>query len=145
MLVLFAIAFLAIAGLVAWIVPLISVQSASLARQLPAFTERTRDRVVDLIYRYEHTFGVNSQRRKSGRGHRPRELAAGGADARRVSADTHAAVPNATPVSGERRSDSARADETHFRRSPAHSGLGAETVAGARANNYPILRRSFGC
>jgi predicted PurR-regulated permease PerM len=56
-LALFTIAFLAVAALVAWIVPLVSVQSASLARQLPAFTERTRDRVVDLIYRYEHTFG----------------------------------------------------------------------------------------
>jgi predicted PurR-regulated permease PerM len=57
-LVLFTIAFLAIAGLVAWIVPLISVQSASLARQLPAFTVTVRDRVVDMVYRYEHTFGV---------------------------------------------------------------------------------------
>jgi len=65
-LVLFVIAFLAIAALISWIVPLISVQSVSLARQLPAFTERTRDRVVDLIYRYEHTFGVNSNHGKSG-------------------------------------------------------------------------------
>jgi len=65
-LVLFVIAFLAIAALMSWIVPLISVQSVSLARQLPAFTERTRDRVVDLIYRYEHTFGVNSNQGKAG-------------------------------------------------------------------------------
>ena len=54
------------AALVAWIVPLVSVQSVSLARQLPAFTERTRDRVVDLIYRYEHTFGVPSKEGKTG-------------------------------------------------------------------------------
>ena len=60
-LALFAIAFLAIAALVSWVVPLISVQSVSLTRQLPALTERTRDRVVDLIYRYEHTFGANSK------------------------------------------------------------------------------------
>ncbi len=60
-LTIFAIAFLAIGGLCAWIVPLISVQSASLARKLPDFTERTRDRVVDLIYRYEHTFGLSSE------------------------------------------------------------------------------------
>ena len=60
-LTIFAIAFLGIVALCAWIVPLISVQSASLARKLPAFTERTRDRVVDLIYRYEHTFGLSSE------------------------------------------------------------------------------------
>ncbi|CAN5498350.1 hypothetical protein BH20VER3_BH20VER3_21700 [soil metagenome] len=60
-LTIFLFAFVAIVGLCAWIVPLISVQSASLARQLPAFTERTRDHVVDLIYRYEHTFGVSAE------------------------------------------------------------------------------------
>ncbi len=58
-LMIFLVAIVAIVGLGAWIVPLISVQSASLARQLPAFTERTRDHVVDLIYRYEHTFGLS--------------------------------------------------------------------------------------
>src|SRR6266480_3020826 len=65
-LAIFLFAFLAIGGLCAWIVPLISVQSASLARQLPAFTERTRDRVVDMIYRYEHTFGLSSEKGDSG-------------------------------------------------------------------------------
>jgi predicted PurR-regulated permease PerM len=64
-LALFTIALLAFAALVAWIVPLVSVQSASLARQLPAFTERTRDRVVDLIYRYEHTFGAPTKEGKT--------------------------------------------------------------------------------
>jgi predicted PurR-regulated permease PerM len=65
-LTIFAIAFLAIGALGAWIVPLISVQSASLARKLPDFTERTRDRVVDMIYRYEHTFGRSSEGSASG-------------------------------------------------------------------------------
>jgi predicted PurR-regulated permease PerM len=65
-LLIFALVFLAIAGLGAWIVPLISVQSANLAKQLPAFTERTRDRVVDLIYRYEHTFGATGKQGKTG-------------------------------------------------------------------------------
>ena len=62
----FTIAFLAIAGLVAWIVPMISVQSASLARQLPTFTVHVRDNVVDLMYRYEHTFGLGGKTEKSG-------------------------------------------------------------------------------
>ncbi|MGI8956771.1 MAG: AI-2E family transporter [Chthoniobacterales bacterium] len=62
----FLIAFLSFAALCAWVVPLISVQSASLARQLPALTERTRDRVVDMIYRYEHTFGLTSRKGESG-------------------------------------------------------------------------------
>ena len=56
-LTIFLLIFVANAGLLAWIVPTISVQSASLARQLPTFTVHVRDEVVDLIYRYEQLFG----------------------------------------------------------------------------------------
>src|SRR5213596_2640331 len=55
---LFAIAFVALGGLLAWIVPMISVQSASFAKEVPAYTERARDRIVDLIYRFDQTFGL---------------------------------------------------------------------------------------
>src|SRR5438128_1899341 len=55
---LFTIAFLAIGALVAWLFPVISVQSANFTRELPTYTEKARDRVVDLIYRYDRTFGV---------------------------------------------------------------------------------------
>jgi predicted PurR-regulated permease PerM len=88
-LALFTIAFLALAALATWIVPLVSVQSASLARQLPAFTERTRDRVVDLIYRYEHTFGVPAKEGKAG--------AATGFVNWLLAGSTPAAAPAATP------------------------------------------------
>jgi predicted PurR-regulated permease PerM len=54
---LFAIAFFALGGLAAWLVPTISIQSANFARQVPAYTERARDYVVDLIYRFDQTFG----------------------------------------------------------------------------------------
>src|SRR5881397_1621183 len=53
----FAIGFFALGGLGAWLVPTISIQSANFARQVPAYTERARDRVVDLIYRFDQTFG----------------------------------------------------------------------------------------
>jgi predicted PurR-regulated permease PerM len=56
----FAIAFFALGGLAAWLVPTISIQSASFARQVPAYTERARDYTVDLIYRFDHTFGLLS-------------------------------------------------------------------------------------
>jgi predicted PurR-regulated permease PerM len=55
---LFAVAFLAIAGLLAWLVPVISMQSASLARELPDYSRRARETVVDFIYRYDRTFGM---------------------------------------------------------------------------------------
>ncbi|CAN5492259.1 hypothetical protein BH18VER1_BH18VER1_04130 [soil metagenome] len=55
---LFAIAFLALAGVLTWVVPMISIQSANVARELPAYTNRARDKVVDLIYRYQNTFGA---------------------------------------------------------------------------------------
>jgi len=54
---LFAIAFFALGGLAAWIVPTISIQSANFAKQVPAYTERARDHIVDLIYRFDQTFG----------------------------------------------------------------------------------------
>ena len=55
---LFAIAFFAFGGLLAWLVPMISIQSASFAREVPAYTERARDRIVDLIYRFDQAFGL---------------------------------------------------------------------------------------
>src|SRR6266403_1036149 len=55
---LFAITFFALGGLAAWLIPTISVQSANFARQIPSYTERARDYTVDLIYRFDHTFGL---------------------------------------------------------------------------------------
>ncbi|HEY2626633.1 MAG TPA: AI-2E family transporter [Candidatus Udaeobacter sp.] len=55
---LFAFAFFALGGLTAWLVPTISIQSANFAKQVPAYTERARDRIVDLIYRFDQTFGL---------------------------------------------------------------------------------------
>jgi predicted PurR-regulated permease PerM len=55
---LFAIAFFALGGLAAWLVPTISIQSANFARQIPSYTEQARDYIVDLIYRFDRTFGL---------------------------------------------------------------------------------------
>ena len=64
---LFTIALLALAALIAWLVPMISIQSANFTRELPTYTQKARDRVVDLIYRYDRTFGVpGTNRSKSG-------------------------------------------------------------------------------
>ncbi len=55
---LFALTFFALGGLVAWLVPTISIQSANFAKEVPAYTEKARDRIVDLIYRFDQTFGL---------------------------------------------------------------------------------------
>jgi predicted PurR-regulated permease PerM len=55
---LFTLAFLSLSALIAWLVPTISVQSANFTNQLPAYTDKARDRVVELIYRYDRTFGI---------------------------------------------------------------------------------------
>jgi predicted PurR-regulated permease PerM len=57
-LTLFAIAFLALTALLMWLVPVISIQSASVTKELPAYTQRARDKIVDLIYRYDRQFGI---------------------------------------------------------------------------------------
>src|SRR5436305_12904446 len=54
----FAIGFFALGGLGAWLVPTISIQRANFARQVPAYTDRARDYMVDLIYRFDQTFGL---------------------------------------------------------------------------------------
>src|SRR5262249_32844354 len=53
---LFAIAFFALGGLAAWLVPTISLQSPNFSPQIPPHTEQARDHVVDLIYRFHQTF-----------------------------------------------------------------------------------------
>jgi predicted PurR-regulated permease PerM len=56
-LALFAIAFLSIGALVAWLAPVISLQAANVGRELPQYTLKARDTIVDLIFKYDHTFG----------------------------------------------------------------------------------------
>src|SRR5213080_569653 len=55
--VIFASVIVALVGLVAWVVPTISQQSASFARELPNYTQKARDRIVDLIVQYNRFVG----------------------------------------------------------------------------------------
>jgi len=65
-LALFAIAFLAIGALVAWLAPIVSIQAASVGRELPQYTLRARDKLVDVILRYDPSFGnPNAKREKT--------------------------------------------------------------------------------
>src|SRR6266849_4112711 len=57
-LLVFAIAFFALGGLIAWLAPTISMQSANFARELPGYTQKARDGVVDLMVRYDRAFGM---------------------------------------------------------------------------------------
>ena len=53
----FVMVLIALIGLFSWVVPTISDQSANFARELPAYTQTARDRIVDLVVRYNRTFG----------------------------------------------------------------------------------------
>src|SRR5437660_6046774 len=55
----------ALVGLVAWVAPTISVQSANFARELPSYTQKARDRIVDLIVQYNRVAGGTTSRGKS--------------------------------------------------------------------------------
>jgi predicted PurR-regulated permease PerM len=63
--VIFASVFIALVGLIWWVVPTISVQSANFARELPGYTQKARDRIVDLIVQYNRVVGGTSGRGKS--------------------------------------------------------------------------------
>jgi predicted PurR-regulated permease PerM len=58
--VLFLIALIALGGLFWWLVPTISVQSASFAKELPGYTQKARDYVVDLVVKFNRSFGASS-------------------------------------------------------------------------------------
>jgi predicted PurR-regulated permease PerM len=61
---LFTIAFLSIGVLIAWLAPIVSRQADSVGRELPQYTLKARDFMVDLIFRYDHTFGNPSTKRE---------------------------------------------------------------------------------
>src|SRR6266571_2445431 len=64
-LLVFAIAFFALGGLIAWLAPTISMQSANFARELPNYTQKARDCVVDVIVRFNRTFAASGGRGKT--------------------------------------------------------------------------------
>jgi len=51
--IIFLMIFMLLTGLAWWLVPTVSLQSANFAKELPSYTQRARDRVVDLVVRYE--------------------------------------------------------------------------------------------
>src|SRR6266513_2795806 len=63
--VIFSSVFIALAGLFWWVVPTISLQSANFARELPGYTQKARDRIVDLIVQYNRVVGGTAGRGKS--------------------------------------------------------------------------------
>jgi len=63
--VIFISVIIALAGLVAWVAPTISMQSANFARELPSYTQKARDRIVDLIVQYNRVAGGTAGRGKS--------------------------------------------------------------------------------
>ena len=63
--VIFASVFIALVGLIWWVVPTISMQSANFARELPGYTQKARDRIVDFIVQYNRVVGGTSGRGKS--------------------------------------------------------------------------------
>jgi len=63
-LVVFLLAFLSLGALVTWLAPVISMQAASVGRELPQYTQKARDRLVDLIYKYDHTVGIAGGKRE---------------------------------------------------------------------------------
>ena len=60
---LFLIAFLSIGALVAWLAPVVSMQATNVGRELPQYTQKARDTIVDLIFKYDRAFGVPGTKR----------------------------------------------------------------------------------
>src|SRR6266446_4416852 len=63
--VIFASVLIALTGLIWWVVPTISMQSANFARELPSYTQKARDRIIDIIVQYNRVAGGTAGRGKS--------------------------------------------------------------------------------
>jgi len=63
--VIFTSVFIALVGLIWWVVPTISLQSANFARELPGYTQKARDRIVDFIVQYNRVVGGTAGRGRS--------------------------------------------------------------------------------
>src|SRR4051812_45961881 len=63
---LFALVFLSLGVLVTWLAPVVSMQANSVGRELPQYTQKARDAIVDLIFKYDHAFGGPSTKREKG-------------------------------------------------------------------------------
>ena len=65
-LALFAIVFLSLAVLIAWLAPVVSMQATNVGRELPQYTQKARDTIVDLIFKYDIAFvGPSTKRDKA--------------------------------------------------------------------------------
>src|SRR5215467_9649517 len=64
--IIFAAVLIGLSGLVWWVVPTISVQSANFVRELPNYTQKARDRIVDVIVQYNRVVGGTSRGKTSG-------------------------------------------------------------------------------
>ena len=62
-LALFAIVFLLLAVLIAWLAPVVSMQVTDVGRELPQYTQKARDTIVDLIFKYDHAFGGSTSKK----------------------------------------------------------------------------------
>ena len=63
-LALFTIAILSIGALIAWLAPIVSMQAASVGRELPQYTLEARDKVVDLFLWYDTLGGPKTKKEK---------------------------------------------------------------------------------
>jgi predicted PurR-regulated permease PerM len=63
-LAMFTIALLSIGVLVAWLAPIVSMQAATVGRELPQYTLKARDQLVDLIFRYDGLFGNTGSKKR---------------------------------------------------------------------------------
>jgi predicted PurR-regulated permease PerM len=54
----FALLFLMIAGILLWVVPALSTQTANLARKVPRYTQQVKTMVVDFAYNLQHKYGI---------------------------------------------------------------------------------------
>lgn len=66
--VIFASVVIALFGLIWWVVPTISMQSANLARDLPSYTQKARDRIVDVIVQYNRIVGGTTRGKSASSG-----------------------------------------------------------------------------
>ena len=153
---LFAITFLSITALVAWLAPVVSMQATNVGRELPQYTLKARDTIVDLIFKYDHAFGGTTTKRdkvSSPTTSMLNWLFASPSPSRKAtptpapSADAATpaeTVPADSPDGRAARGDQSDAGKNLDRGPPADPGLGPAAVAEPRAPTALHRRKNLG-
>ena len=140
--VIFIIAFLAVTALLTWLVPVVYIQSANAAKELPGYMQKARDGIVDVIFKYQGRVGAPKGKPTSPAASFVNWLLPSSATPAPREAATPAAVPESSPAS-EHPATPLRAQETIAATPPKFTSAERQQIQDWVQTQLPNLERQL--